>query len=297
MSYYEYGFFNHAKLISVEGGIKAQLKAGKTSLTWWGEKWINALEQTADYGRLSRGRTYARKGQVMNINIAKGFISAKVQGSRPKPYKVEISVDTISKENWKKIAKALSGKIYYAAKLMAGIMPNDIEEEFQSKGLSLFPYTKRSLKTSCSCPDWGDPCKHIAAVHYITGAEFDRDPFLIFKLKGIERDDFLDMLAVYGDGIVAMKLTSDEPLPEDVKPEYTPQPLSAVPSSFWGDSRFHAFGGQDSLPEPELSAAVPVRLGDFPFWQGDVPFMEVFETIYQNASDNAMSKMTKVIAD
>ena len=146
----------------------------------------------------SARRSYARRGQVTAIDIAEGLIKAKVQGSRPTPYKVEIRVETLSKADWQKLAKTLVGQAIFAAKLLAGEMPQDIEDAFRQAKLSLFPQKQRNLKTNCSCPDWSNPCKHIAAVYYLLGEEFDRDPFLIFRLRGVAREDFIKLLTKAG---------------------------------------------------------------------------------------------------
>ena len=133
-------------------------------------------------------------GQVLSIETDKGRVRAKVQGSRPKPYEVAIQVKTLSSADWQKVVRELSKQAIFMAKLLAGEMPQDIEKVFKDARLSVFPEKLKDLKTECSCPDWSNPCKHIAAVYYLLGEEFDRDPFLIFKLRGMNRDEFLRLL-------------------------------------------------------------------------------------------------------
>src|SRR4051794_33238709 len=178
----------------VQGGIKAQSKRGRFGQSWWAKRWIEVLESFDIGARLGRGRTYARGGQVLSIEVGKGEVQAKVQGSRPKPYAVSIEVKVLSAEDWGRLVGALSGEALFVAKLLAGEMPQDIEKVFQEAGLSLFPQKLRDLKTDCSCPDDSNPCKHIAAVYYLLGEEFDRDPFLLFKLRGLDRDELMDRL-------------------------------------------------------------------------------------------------------
>ncbi|MCE1246840.1 MAG: SWIM zinc finger family protein [Firmicutes bacterium] len=295
-------YFISKPAIAVEGGIKAQLKKGGASDTWWGQKWVDALEDYGDYGRMSRGRSYARKGQVIDIKIAPGLITAKVQGSDVRPYKIKIKIETIKPEKWKKLAKKLSGKIYYAAKLMAGYIPADIEEEFESLGLYLLPDSKRRLETTCSCPDWGDPCKHIAAVHYITGIEIDRDPFLLFKIKGIEQDDFMDMLVEAGDGIVPMRTTGkiddiniDINEPEETKEP--PQPLCAIPSLFWGENISFSPMRIEDIESAGFSSSPIPKLGNIPFWQGNEPFELFFDRVYSTAAEKTIAAFTKNLPD
>ncbi len=101
---------------------------------------------------------------------------------------------TISGMGWSALAKALSHRAFFAAKLLAGEIPPEIEKVFEGLGLSLFPKKANDLVTDCSCPDWSNPCKHSAAVYYLLGEEFDRDPFLIFKMRGMSREDLVNLL-------------------------------------------------------------------------------------------------------
>src|SRR5438128_9744848 len=101
----------------------------------------------------------------------------------------------------------------YAAKLTSGEMPNDIETVFRSASLSLFPEKRKDLKTDCSCPDWSNPCKHVAAVYYLLGEEFDRDPFLIFKMRGLARDELVGLLGKPAAKAAAPECGPAEPLP------------------------------------------------------------------------------------
>src|SRR6516225_9973543 len=194
--YYDDWFprFPKSKPRAAKGGIKAQTKRGQFGQSWWAKRWIAVLESFDIGARLGRGRSYARNGQVLNIDIAKAEVTAKVQGSRPKPYDVTIQVKSLAEKEWAKVIEALSGQAIYAAKLLAGEMPQDIENVFQEVKLSLFPEKLGDLATECSCPDWSNPCKHIAAVYYLIGEEFDRDPYLLFRLRGLNREDLLRRL-------------------------------------------------------------------------------------------------------
>jgi uncharacterized Zn finger protein len=128
-----------------------------------------------------------RKGQVRSIEEAKGGIHARVQGSRPSPYKATIRVSPLSEAQWEKVIKALAEQAIFTAQLLAGEMPQDIEQAFRPAGVSLFPDKRDDLETNCSCPDWSNPCKHVAAAHYILGERFDEDSFLLFRLRGHTR--------------------------------------------------------------------------------------------------------------
>ena len=191
MSYY---YFKPTKPKEVKDGIKARSKRGAFASSWWAKQWISALERLVDSGRLGRGRRYARKGQVISIDEKKDGIVAKVQGSRRTPYKVTINITSLTDSQWEKVIDALSEQAIFTAQLLAGEMPQDIEEAFQEAGASLFPEKRGDLETDCSCPDWANPCKHVAAAHYILGERFDEDPFLIFRLRGRTQDEVMSAL-------------------------------------------------------------------------------------------------------
>jgi len=164
--------------------------------TWWAKKWIEALEILgSNYSnRLPRGRTYARRGAVEDLVITPGEVMAKVQGTRRAPYRVSIGLKALTDKQWQKAIKVLAEHAIFAAKLLMGEMPSNIDEAFNRCGLSLFPARVTELKTSCSCPDWANPCKHIAATHYILAQAFDRDPFLLFELRGWTKEKVLEEL-------------------------------------------------------------------------------------------------------
>jgi len=154
--------------------------------------------------RLQRGRAYARKGQVISLTVDAGLVNAEVQGSRARPYRVRIGLTAYGKADWAELERELAGNAWYLARLLAGEMPEDIEDLFGAVGLPLFPTTSRELTLDCSCPDAAVPCKHLAAVFYLLAESFDDDPFTILAWRGRERDDLLaNLRAVRGDGVVA----------------------------------------------------------------------------------------------
>ena len=186
---------------AVEGGLKARSTRGAIGQTWWSSRFIAVLEGIGLGSRLQRGRSYARKGQVISLDVAAGMVSSLVQGSRSRPYRVRIGITAFGKPEWAKLERALAENAWYAAKLLAGEMPEDIEEVFGGLGLSLFPAAAGELSMDCSCPDWEVPCKHIAAVFYLLAEAFDDDPFSILAWRGRERDTLLaNLQAARGDG-------------------------------------------------------------------------------------------------
>jgi uncharacterized Zn finger protein len=179
-----YDYYKPSKPKAVKDGIKARSQRGAFASSWWAQRWIAALERLVDSGRLSRGRSYARKGQVLSIEETKEGIAARVQGSRPSPYKIKIQITPLSDAQWERVFDALAEQAIFTAQLLAGEMPQEIESAFEAAKVSLFPDRRSDLKTDCSCPDYSNPCKHIAATHYILGERFDEDPCLIFRLRG-----------------------------------------------------------------------------------------------------------------
>jgi len=282
-------YYEPAKPRAVKGGIKAQSRRGAFGESWWARRWIAVLESFDIGARLSRGRSYARKGQVMGVEIDHGTVKAKVQGSSSRPYNVTIKVKALPESDWRKLALALSREAIFAAKLLAGEMPQEIEQTFKTAGLSLFPARLRDLETSCSCPDWSNPCKHIAAVYYLLGEEFDRDPFLIFRLRGLSREGLVELLGTTDESQAPPEFaTHRQATGHEARAQSAPrEPLSANAESFWrgGDVPADLFG---AVNVPPVSAALPKRLGNFPFWRGTERFLEALEPVYISASPRGL---------
>jgi uncharacterized Zn finger protein len=250
---------------------------------WWAQKWIEALEAIGWEGRLQRGRSYARTGQVRSIDVQPGRVAARVKGSRPQPYVVRMELPTLSDETWERVIAALGGQARYAAMLLAGEMPPDIESVFVDQGAHLFPRSEQELQTECSCPDFMNPCKHIAAVHYILGGELDRDPFLLFRLRGRTREAVLGALRALrtepgGPG-------ADAASSEESGPAQSPLPVE--PEQFWplgaevGALRF-------SIEGPRVPEAVLRRLGNpLALQEGDLAQAELLR-FYRTISDRAI---------
>ena len=155
---------------------------------WWASRWIAVLESLGLASRLDRGRRYARSGRVLRLDLEPGRVEALVQGSRYEPYRVRLRMKKLGERQWQKATEAQASQALFAAKLLAGEMPENIEEAFVSVGLNLFPSSQKDLQANCSCPDAANLCKHIAAVHFLLADQFDQDPFLLLKLRGRSRD-------------------------------------------------------------------------------------------------------------
>jgi len=271
MSYDYYDWYEPTVPKEVKGGIRAKSRRGAFASRWWGQRWIQTLEDFDIGTRLGRGRSYARKGQVATLDILKGSVHAEVQGSEIEPYIVSIKFQVLTGRQWDKITSRLLERPIFAALLLGNEMPRDIESVFKDEGLSLFPEREKDLETSCSCPDWSNPCKHIAAVFYLMAEAFDNDPFLLFKLRGMEKEAFIKALR-----------SNEE---EDKRVMIEPEPLPADYNKFWEQGR--SLDKAISILPADLHAAMPKRLGPVPFWRSDRDFMEEMEAIYKNASAHA----------
>src|SRR5437868_14235107 len=130
-------------------GIKAHTRRGAFGKSWWASRWIAALERLVNPARLARGRTYARAGQVVSLDISRDGVKAIVQGSRPEPYEVTIEFKRLTDAEWDRVIDAMASQALYAARLLSGEMPEQIEEVFAAVGTSLFPAAEGDMRTRC----------------------------------------------------------------------------------------------------------------------------------------------------
>ncbi|WIM96767.1 SWIM zinc finger family protein [Actinoplanes oblitus] len=214
-------FYEAGRPIEVDGGLAVRSKRGKIGEQWWSRRFVDVLEEVCDPGRLSRGRAYARKGQVIDFALSAGQLVARVQGSRPTPYQVTIRIAAFDEAQWTEITEALGAQALYRAALLAGEMPREIVDLFTDLGLPLFP---SQLNIDCSCPDWGVPCKHGSAALYVLAEAFDDDPFLVLAWRGRAREPLLDALRGTADPGEAVDplAVPDEPLADRLTDFYSP---------------------------------------------------------------------------
>ena len=154
--------------------------------TWWGGKWVNSIEDATYSNRLPRVKSYARNGSVSKIEIENSRILAKVQGSRRKPYDVTVELRPFTKQENKKILRIINKNSAYLSALLVRKLPEKLFYDCGKEDINIFPKKWSDFEADCSCPDWADCCKHIAAVIYIIGNEIDRNPFLSFQLHGLD---------------------------------------------------------------------------------------------------------------
>jgi uncharacterized Zn finger protein len=264
------------------------------SRTWWGQRFIADLEKIMDSGRLSRGRSYARGGKVKSFEIKDGIISAKVRGSvnpyfgvyKEPLYTTSIEFKSISAANWSAAIAYVASKASLISRLMLNEIPDNIDDAFAKLDLHLLPHRKDDFKTKCSCPDWSNPCKHIAGVYYLIAAQLDEDPFLLFELRGLSRDALQKELArsPLGQALSAeMSLEKAAPEPDlsyFAKPIVEKVLAPASLKDFWhGEKRLPQ--AIETITQVSIPAILVKKQGDFPpFWSKDQSFIETMEEFY-----------------
>ncbi|MDV3000828.1 MAG: hypothetical protein N5P05_002434 [Chroococcopsis gigantea SAG 12.99] len=161
---------------------------------WWVERWLQLLDSYRFKKRLERARVYSREGNVLSIDFIGSGVRAKVQGSETEPYEVSLSLEPFTDEDWDYVCSIMTEKAIFSAQLLAGQMPDEIEQAFIAAGLSLFPFSLSDIKSRCTCADKANPCKHIGAIYYQLADRFKEDPFVLFQLRGRTKTQILETL-------------------------------------------------------------------------------------------------------
>jgi len=223
-----------ARPLPAAGGLVLQA-ADDVGRTWWSRRFIDLLESFGLGSRLERGREYAHAGQVLELDVEPGIALAKVQGTRFTPYRVRIRPSVFSEHQWRRADKAIAARALTLARLLAGEMPDDIEEVLAGAKLSLLPSAYGDLRASCDCPDEANPCKHTAAAYYVLAERFDADPFALLTLRGRTREELLRALRAR-----RAKATGNAPDRNPAAPTedgtgggYGAQPLPDLIDRFW----------------------------------------------------------------
>jgi uncharacterized Zn finger protein len=271
-----------------ERGIRMK----KAGTTWWGQRWIEALENVlrGDAGRLARGRTYARAGRTHDLVVKAGKITANVTGSRATPYKITIALTELGAPAWSRAIDGLAKKAQFSADLLAGQMPQAIDEAFVEAGVSLFPRQRADLETSCTCPDWGDPCKHVAATHYVLGEALDRDPFLLFELRGRTKIQVLDTLRAARGGAsetTTKKAGKPKAAPLDATHEVPTVKLGKLKAGDYDKPREPLPALHFGFDEPFTHGAVLRQLGAPSTWNADASPADVLAPLLRAAAETA----------
>jgi uncharacterized Zn finger protein len=268
----------------------AQSEFGRS---WWSQRFISTIERFTDSARLGRGRSYARGNKVKSFTINDGVVTAQVRGSinpyfgvyKEPTYTTTIEFTKISQPLWTAAIAFLASKAGLLSKLMMNEIPENIEEPFKTLGIRLLPEQHQDLKTHCSCPDYSNPCKHIAGVYYLLGEALDRDPYLLFELRGMPRDDFQAALEATPLGkALAQEMKGKVIEPQPIE-RYYPQPKGIAMAKM--DVRTFWMGPKPLPKSLETPTNCPVsgilvkKQGDFPdFWEGESSFLGVMVDLY-----------------
>ena len=292
---YDWDFYSESHPRKVRDGMKTKKDRGAIGETWWSRRWLHTLESFGMGSRLSRGRAYARQGQVISIDIKPGVVKAKVQGSMREPYKINIHLVPLANTDWEKVTVVMAAQALFAAKLLAGEMPSTIEEAFAAVQVPLFPTSEADLRTHCNCPDWANPCKHTAAVYYILAEQFDEDPFLLFTLRGRTKEEITAALrkkrvaAVPAPAGAIEALTSDKRESEPA----TEEPLLLLEDyldTFWkaATDELDTFVVKPHVPG--VDKAVLKRLGPSPLKIGQQNVTDILARAYDRVSESIEQK-------
>ncbi|MBD2579954.1 SWIM zinc finger family protein [Oscillatoria sp. FACHB-1406] len=271
------------------------------SRAWWVERWLELLDSYRFRKRLERARKYASEGNVQSIEFQGAKVLAKVKGSEPEPYQVSLSLAPFSEEDWNYIVETMSEKALFSAQLLAGEMPDNIEQVFTANGLSLFPFTLADIHSRCSCPDKANPCKHIGAVYYQLGDRFSEDPFVLFQLRGRTRQQILDALRqLRGKGNKTTKKRGNvegKETPSQAEIKGTTQKGKANSPSAQTPQTFENFWQYDEPLESSLVVIAPPTerktvldlLGSIPLASEDaIAVRQYLQQAYQTASQEAI---------
>ena len=264
---------------------------------WWAQRWIDVLESFGWVRRLARARTYAREGNVLSIDFKGSKVAAKVQGTAPDPYKVSLSLDPFEDDQWGYVIESMAQRAIFSAKLLAGEMPQNIEEVFTANGLSLFPFTKFDIHSKCSCPDPANPCKHIGAVYYLLGDRFSEDPFVLFQLRGRTKEQIIEALRQIrsaGSTANGVAETSEDSLDVSTAAQTAALNVPLAIDQFWHYTEQLESSLVVIAPPPTSETVLDV-LGSIPFkaevaLEGTIApaAMDYLKTVYQAASQQAI---------
>jgi uncharacterized Zn finger protein len=265
--------------LNVKGGIRAQNPHAGHLRVWWSRRWTEVLENFRLGARLGRGRNYAVSGQVSSLVIQPGFVTADVQGSDPAPYASDIRFRAVGGEAKARIIERLRQSPLALARLLVSDLPSDVEGLFRAEGCPLFPQRANDLVSHCTCPDYANPCKHLAAVYYLLGEAITKNPLLLLELRGISRTDLLGE-AAEPEGAVSEGFASEG---ADESP-LTRERFYGTPQE-----EYHDYG-------PALKSVTPApliyRLGPLPFWRGQEKFTDTLEHLYARAATRGWTVWT-----
>ncbi|OZD65790.1 hypothetical protein CH263_12570 [Rhodococcus sp. 06-1059B-a] len=237
-------FSQYGKRRKAKGGIESRNKRGAFGQTWWGRHFVTAMEDLADPGRIARGRTYARQGQVLNLGVERGQIYGEVQGSQLEPFSASITVDPLTDGR----ISALMSRVASNPGMLAELASNSIPQALAS---ILLPHDRGQLDFDCTCPDDGWPCKHAAALMYIAAEHVDASAATILTLRGVDLDQLIEGV---GDG--DDEFDSGDWFGDDARLPALPKPTSAPAMDDLDPLILRKVFRADGSNEAEVSRAV-----------------------------------------
>ena len=266
--------------------------------TWWGKRFLAALEACMDAGRLQRGKSYNSPYRILRFEIKNGVVQAKVRGNvnpyfgvKKEPrYDLAFRLRLINKTTWKKIIKEIANNPTWLMKLFMRQMPDDIEEAFLPFKKHLLPSSSRDIVSECSCPDWANPCKHIAGVYFKVAELLDQNPFILFELRGLKINEIIDELSATPLGkALSKELLKEKQTAARIEPVFSkykmPERNKVTGSKKMVCSYKEFWHGKPVKPpepqKPKLPALLIKKEGDYPpFWPRNNSFLLAMEEIY-----------------
>ena len=284
------------------------------SKTWWGKEFLRALEDCMDSGRLARGRSYNTPYRRTKFAIQKGTVTAEIVGNinqhfgvyKTPYYRVKIDLEKVTAKHWKTILKRLGSNADWVTHLILGEVPPTIEKALEGSKVKLLPRTRKEIHSSCSCPDWANPCKHVAGVYYHVASLLDRDPLLLFELRGMDRSKLLQSISQseLGAALCSDVHAGDPDLAAAIQEPRFPNVEECLSDASASDLR--AFWRGRPIPKDiaaerqvaPISALLLQREGDYPeFWHRESSFLEAMAKIYERVAKGLPSKDDEGIPD
>jgi uncharacterized Zn finger protein len=284
--------------LPVKDGIATSRQHGAMAEAWWSKRFVQVLDNYGLGTRMQRGRRYARSGQLLSFEVQPGRLLTQVQGSRSTPYRVTVDAPRTSEAQWAEVDAALASRVKFAARLLAGDVPPELEDVFAAAGVALLPSRWKDVVARCSCPDSANPCKHIAATLYVFADRLDSDPWLLLEWRGRTREQILGPLMSRVDDA----LGTDDALGADdaasvetrgpgtggdvgnvtfeVAPWWPLDPARVRPLAQTGSGGSEA-GRLLGVDPPDPPDAVLARLDELDVEIRDVPIADLFSEAYR----------------
>lgn len=289
MTYYDYYYSRprRRRPRSTKYGIKIRTKKGDIGTSWLADNWTDLMYDSSDGDGFTRGRTYARKGQVLQVDVQKGHVHGVVQGASPSPHQTSIKITLPDYDYAKNIAGACRQRPVLAAKILSGEMTKEMASEMSEAGVERVFSPSWIVESNCTCDGWYYICKHAMAICHVLAEEIDYDSFWYWRILGVDRHHILDILDDASAGVRPIHSCIRAGTPDNYCTVQSDAPLASEDSpinldKFWGSH--NDTGSYERMLMPSDNAATMKRLGGFPMWCGTEKFLDVMDGIYKDAS-------------